>query len=477
LFRYGICSYLIKTEALRLITLIFLVLFSFLSAQAQETEWQWVRGFGGVSFDHGQDLAVDFNGNIFLTGTFQETVILSTDTLVSKGQHDVFLAKFNPEGDLLWCRQAGGTAKDQSLGIAVNSRGEAIITGMFEGWMYFESDTLKSIDNSDIFVANYSPTGQLNWVRREGGMGFDGGYDIACDPNNNVYLMGTYTYIEPGAKVKAREVYKGNQVFMAKYKPNGDLDWVKPTRGAGKIFGHAITVDDQENVYIACQYSGQVIFSRDTLPGNGGIALAKYNKQGQISWLHDFGADTLTGFGAELCLTDQGNLLMTGAHAKLKPQSAENEKQTTGISNTSPGNSHFDVFLTSINPKNGHQNWWYSAGGLDMDKGMGVWTQDTLIMMTGWLSQTARFSDTEVKAFGGNNMYLATFNIKGKLLNVFNPLQRGLGYGKAIRGDKKGNFYWTGWHTGMLNMPTELLFSKGKADIFIGKFNWNANSE
>ncbi len=471
--------YRIKIEVLRVIIIFCIALISSFSVFAQETEWEWVRSFGGVAFDHGQDLAVDFKGNIYLTGTFQEMIILSTDTLVSKGQHDIFLAKFSPDGELLWCEQAGGTAKDQSLGIAVNSRGEAIITGMFEGWMYFKQDTLKSKDNSDIFVANYSPNGKLNWARREGGIGFDGGYDIACDAKNNVYLMGTYTYVEPETKVKAKDVYKGNQVFMAKYKPDGKLEWAKPTRGTGKIFGHAITVDQEENVYIATQFSGQVIFSKDTLQGKNGIALVKYNKDGEINWLQDFGADTLTGFGAELTITDQGDLLMTGAYAKLKQQSVNKSTESSKQQpvNNNPTNAHFEVFLTSINPKQGEQNWWYTAGGSDMDKGMGIYTQDTLIMMTGWLSETASFSDIEVKAFGGNNMYLATFNTQGKLLNVFNPLQRGLGYGKAISGDKNGNFYWTGWYTGMLNMPTELLFSKGKADIFIGKFNWNENSE
>lgn len=450
-------------------------MFSITIAHAQETEWLWTHGFGGISFDQGQDMAVDFNGNVFLTGTFEESIILSTDTLISKGQNDIFLAKFNPKGTLLWCRQAGGTAKDQSLGLTVNSRGEAIITGMFEGWMYLDTDTLKSSHDSDIFVASYSPEGKLIWSRREGGRGFDGGYDITCDANNNVYLMGTYTHIEPGAKAKAKDVYKGNQVFMAKYKPDGSLDWVKPTRGSGKIFGHAIAVDAEENVYIACRYSGQVIFSKDTLPGNNGIAMAKYDKSGQINWLQDFGGDTLTGFGSALTLTKQGDLLMTGSIAKLKPQLTDTKQleKTT----QQPGNSHFDVFLTSINTENGQQNWWYTAGGSDMDKGMGVWTQDTLIMMTGWLSETALFSGTEVKAYGGNNMYLATFNTEGKLLDVFNPLQRGLGYGKAICGDNDGNFYWAGWYTGMLNMPTDLLFSKGKADVFIGKFNWNDNIE
>ncbi len=416
---------------------------------------------GGVTFDHGQQVAVDKDGNIYLTGTFEGTAYFEQDTLVALGMHDVFLSKFDSTGQLLWSRKAGGTAKDQSLALTVNSLGEVLIAGMFEGWMYLESDTLKSVDGSDLFLAKYSPKGALIWSRREGGKGFDGGYDITCDMNNNVYLLGNYTNLPEDRAIGALERQKGNHIFVGKYSHEGELIWVKPTRGEGAVFGNSILVDAKENVYVSGEYYGEVIFSKDTLPPSPGIMYAKYDKEGQITWINRLIGDGIRGFGADLTFDRNGNLLMTGSYAGIGVQ----EEELIG----SVG--EFDLFATSLHPEDGSVNWWYSAGGENIDKGMGIYSIDSLVFITGWIFETASFSeDAKVKAFGGNNMFLATLSDKGEFISVYNPPQRGLGYGKALAGDADGNLYWAGWFSGMMNLPTDLLFSNGKADVFLGKF-------
>ena len=94
---------------------------------------------------------------------------------------DAFVARYNRAGTLLWVRQAGGFTNDDARGVATDGQGNAYVTGGFGEVATFSQFTLKSAGQSDIFVAKYDPEGQLLWVRQAGGSGVDLGRGIALD--------------------------------------------------------------------------------------------------------------------------------------------------------------------------------------------------------------------------------------------------------------------------------------------------------
>jgi hypothetical protein len=94
--------------------------------------------------------------------------------LSSRGAGDSFVARYNPNGQLIWALRAGGTAGDIGLGLAVEDNGNAVVTGNFSGQATFAdidspaAATLTSAGRIDGFVTKYDPQGQLIWARRAG---------------------------------------------------------------------------------------------------------------------------------------------------------------------------------------------------------------------------------------------------------------------------------------------------------------------
>src|SRR5690606_34352763 len=111
---------------------ILVLLWSYTLAYTQG-HWQWATTPSGAGADMGSDVATDKQGNVFVMGTFTGTIHFDTVELVSFGKEDVFLAKYDPQGNFLWAKSAGGPEKDNGRGgkLVVDSEGSAYIGGTF----------------------------------------------------------------------------------------------------------------------------------------------------------------------------------------------------------------------------------------------------------------------------------------------------------------------------------------------------------
>jgi len=154
--------------------------------------WAWVAKGGGVGHESGTDLAVDKNGNVYVTGVFDGNISFSGTALSSKGENDIFMAKYNSAGTLLWAKSAGGAGGERAAGLALDARDNIYITGFFNSIVYFDHISLISAGISDTFIAKYSTTGALQWVQRIGSISHDEGKDIAIDANKNIFITGFF---------------------------------------------------------------------------------------------------------------------------------------------------------------------------------------------------------------------------------------------------------------------------------------------
>ena len=139
---------------------------------AQDFQWAEVVFLAGRSVeddDNEVSVATD-EGNIYLAGKFKNQVFLLTEFIESKGGFDIFLANYDAEGNLYWVISAGGPGEDVAKAITVNSDGDIIITGTFEGTADFGGQTLTATRLNNIFVAVYDNLGKLKWAERAGGI-------------------------------------------------------------------------------------------------------------------------------------------------------------------------------------------------------------------------------------------------------------------------------------------------------------------
>ena len=71
---------------------------------AQNVDWLWAKKAGGTALDFGWDIAVDANGNSYITGSFYDSSTFGTTTLTSSGSQDISIAKLNSNGNWLWIK-------------------------------------------------------------------------------------------------------------------------------------------------------------------------------------------------------------------------------------------------------------------------------------------------------------------------------------------------------------------------------------
>ncbi|MDB6018340.1 MAG: hypothetical protein JWR19_2829 [Pedosphaera sp.] len=151
---------------------------------------------GGLSDNAvGQACATDAQGNVLVTGSFTSTnFTLGGTVLTNLGSANVFVAKFSPAGDLLWTRQAGGSLTEACYSIAVDAIGNGYVYGVLRSTnAVFGNVTLVASPTGypDSFMAKYSAVGDLVWVKQI--KGAPGGHGgVAVEPNGTSHVTGFF---------------------------------------------------------------------------------------------------------------------------------------------------------------------------------------------------------------------------------------------------------------------------------------------
>ncbi len=175
----------------------------------------WAKRFGGSDVDQGRGIAVDGDGNVLITGFFQDN------------EGDIFALKLDPEGNTLWTRIFGGVFSDHGTGIAVDGAGDVLITGFFHGTVLFGGVILNSAGGQDAFALKLDPDGNTLWATNFGGTAEDQGTGIAVDGDGNALITGDFREIAHFSGVTL--VSAGNaDIFVVKLS-----DIVPPTANAG----------------------------------------------------------------------------------------------------------------------------------------------------------------------------------------------------------------------------------------------------
>ena len=156
---------------------------------------QIVSAEGG--FNEARDIAVDWSGNSYVTGWFQQSATfglgeVNETTLHEPGGRNTFVAKYDPRGAFVWARQADTANADGAWGVAVDSRGNAYVTGTFANVARFgvgdanETTLFRMNGVARGFVAKYDRHGMLSWAR------LGGGFAIAVDDSGNADVTGEF---------------------------------------------------------------------------------------------------------------------------------------------------------------------------------------------------------------------------------------------------------------------------------------------
>lgn len=122
----------------------------------------WAKSFGSLSDDQGLAIASSTNGDLFITGSFKSsTISLGSFTLSNSGGEDIFLAKMDGNGNILWANAYGGTGNEIPKCIIAKSPGNINLVGDFTGSFTIGTNTLSNLGGIDFFWTQISPTGSV----------------------------------------------------------------------------------------------------------------------------------------------------------------------------------------------------------------------------------------------------------------------------------------------------------------------------
>jgi len=154
----------------------------------------WAKQISGPAWENALSTALDANENCYVVGYFGGTTDFDGSNLTSSGYEDIFLAKYSPAGSLVWVKSAGSSNNSANArSVATDNSGNAYITGFFSRTATFEDRTLTSNDTyPDVFVAKYNHAGNIVWVKQAGGLSTDNGNSIAVNAAGTITVSGIF---------------------------------------------------------------------------------------------------------------------------------------------------------------------------------------------------------------------------------------------------------------------------------------------
>jgi hypothetical protein len=221
---------------------------------------------GGSGADYGMDIAVDKDGNVYVTGYTSSTdfpVTAGAFRNTSSNGEDVFVAKINAEGTaLVYSTYLGGSGFERGNGIAVDSAGNVYVAGKttsvdfpVTGEAFQQS--IKGFEDAFVTKVNADGTALVYSTYLGGNSGLDEATDLALDSENNVYLTGGTASINfPTTAKSFQRTFGGGTVFfgdgyVTRINSSGSaLIYSTYLGGAGGDLCRAIAVDSSNNAYV-----------------------------------------------------------------------------------------------------------------------------------------------------------------------------------------------------------------------------------
>jgi hypothetical protein len=275
-----------------------------------------------------------------------DTLVFGNVNLIKRGSYDIFIAKYDAGGNVLWAKSAGGIQQDAGFGICTDSNRNVYVTGYFQYHAFFGSDTLIGNSYVNMFVAKYDSSGNKLWTKKADGTisaAYDIGTGITADAGGNVYITGYFrnsiclgndTLGNAGA----------NSIFVAKYDSSGNALWGRGPGGTGSDYGAGIAADINSNIFVTGYFSSSFLNfgGIPILNANVGytdIFVAKYDAGGNALWATNIGGPDYD-YGMGLCTSIGDVVYVTGYFGSY----------TTNFGSTTlTNNGSYDIFLAKLN--------------------------------------------------------------------------------------------------------------------------------
>jgi hypothetical protein len=270
---------------------------------------QWVKVLGSSGMDYSGEsfmtycggITTDSTGNIYLSG-------YTTRNLEGQnaGKKDVWIAKFDTNGNQTWIQQFGSSGDDYSTGIEVDNSGNIYLTGLASASLQGTNPGL-----AGTWVAKLDNSGKQLWIKPFGASGDDISADLAIDQSGNVYVIGNTTNDLEGLNAGETDVW------LTKYDSNGNQKWIQQFGSSDSDLVHGIGIDNSGNIYLAGDTEDDIDGLHST-NYTGDPWVTKFDTNGNQQWIRQFGSsfDSYRPGATDICrgmsIDSSGNTYLTG---------------------------------------------------------------------------------------------------------------------------------------------------------------------
>ena len=381
-------------------------------------ERNWATYYGGSDIDYGFGICTDNSGNLYVTGGTESTDF-PTQTLTGaynqtapSGSDDVFILKFNSNGERIWATYYGGNSWDgwdygYGYNICTDNSGNFYITGMTTS-TDFPTQTLTGAYNQnnlngsrDAFLLKFNSNCSRLWATYYGGSANDWGYTVCTDDSDNLFvigrtqstnfptqtLTGAYNQTTPGGNYDA---------FISKFNNSGVSLWATYYGGYAVDYIYSICTDTSGNLYTtgitnSTDFPTQILagaYNQTTFGGGYFDAfILKFNSNSERIWATFYGgSDRDEGYG--ICTDDSDNLYLTGttqSDIDFPVQSL-----TGAYNQTTYGGGTWDAFILKFN-SNSERTWATYYGGDGRDVGYSICMSSSNCFYTTGLTKSNNF--------------------------------------------------------------------------------------
>ena len=375
--------------------------------------FNWSTSFGAntASFSDGATASsarYDNDGNVIISGSFNgNNSFPGGPTLTNLGGQDFFIAKYSPQGSLIWAKGFGSINNESCTASMVDGRNDLIIAGTFTGTLDFGGTFITSAETTSMYLAKYSTTGEgpvLQWVKQWGGA--QNCYGVSIDSSYNIFITGGFGFYGSsvnfgGGWLPFSGGSGGYNVYVAKLDSSGNHMWSHGYGGAGNNVGFAIRTSYQNDPVIVGQFESNA----------------------------SFGGTVLTNKGDK------------------------------------------DIFIAKYNGTNGNHMWSKGIGGKQSDVANGVSVDITGdVAVTGSFQGTVDFGDGLVTTFSNYAAFLVVYDEQGKYkwTRLIQPIYGG--QGSSVTYDYNGSITVVGSATGLADYGNGTYVGGGTANCFIAKY-------
>jgi hypothetical protein len=236
----------------------------------------WAKSVGGSGHDNISALAIDGSGDNYVAGYFTETMMVGgvANPITSVGGSDIFVAKFGPAGAAKWVRQIGGPGQEFIFGtLDVGPGGEVVVASRANEDVLVEGVTLPAGGQSDIFIVKYGTDGTLKWAKRLGDAGDQYIESIVIDSDGNIILTGQFNgSIDFGAGPVMAPPNGGG--YLAKLDPNGNQIFARVF--SGLTDGLRVAADGKHSILLAGSATNISFELGTSYLPTGGVFLARF---------------------------------------------------------------------------------------------------------------------------------------------------------------------------------------------------------